>query len=195
MPAEFQKTVVLVGFGSPSDPASPRRFLAEIFADPASSPFARWPRLSPYLAQAMAALAAAKSRRRYSSVAERPASLQMIEGLTDRLRRRLDVMGMGEVKAIHAMRYGEPSMENAFAQIAGAGITDVTVVPLFPHRAAPTTGTVEAELKRVLALPKCRGVCARIAGPLYERPEFVEAWGQSVRDALAKFPLGARVHL
>ncbi|MFH0799577.1 MAG: ferrochelatase, partial [Pseudomonadota bacterium] len=47
----------------------------------------------------------------------------------------------------------------------------------------------------VLALPKCRGVCARIAGPLYERPEFVEAWGQSVRDALAKFPLGARVHL
>ncbi|EWC40090.1 ferrochelatase [Pseudomonas stutzeri] len=82
-----------------------------------------------------------------------------------------------------AMRYGEPSIENTLTRLAGQGITQVTLAPLYPQFADSTTTTVIEEARRVIR-ERGLGVQLSILQPFYDQPEYLEALAASARPHL-----------
>lgn len=50
-----------------------------------------------------------------------------------------------------AMRYQNPSIESALLRLQDANVSKIVVLPLFPHYASATTGSVHQEVMRVLS--------------------------------------------
>lgn len=73
-----------------------------------------------------------------------------------------------------AMRYGKPSLKEAVATLAEAGVTDVTLVPLYPQDALATVGTT-VEAFRALSGN------ARVVRPFFSSSGFVAAVASKVR--------------
>lgn len=82
-----------------------------------------------------------------------------------------------------AMRYGEPSIETTLTRLAGQGITQVTLAPLYPQFADSTTTTVIQEARRVI---RERGLSLQLSilQPFYDQPEYLEALAASARPHL-----------
>ncbi len=53
-------------------------------------------------------------------------------------------------KVLTAMRYGSPSMKEAVLYAAKDEISDIVLFPLYPQYADSTTGTIEAEFRRLI---------------------------------------------
>lgn len=56
---------------------------------------------------------------------------------------------LSDTKVVLAMRYGTPSIEEALSQVAKA--KELTILPLFPQYASATTGSVHAEVMRLVS--------------------------------------------
>jgi ferrochelatase len=73
------------------------------------------------------------------------------------------------------MRYQYPSIELALNKLKAAGADSIQVIPLFPQYASATTGSVIAEVMRVISrwnfIPP-----VSISGAFYNHPLFVEAF-------------------
>ena len=82
-----------------------------------------------------------------------------------------------------AMRYGEPSIETTLTRLAGQGINQVTLAPLYPQFADSTTTTVIEEARRVI---RERGLSLQLSilQPFYDQPEYLEALAASARPHL-----------
>lgn len=73
-----------------------------------------------------------------------------------------------------AMRYQSPSIESVIKSMLAKNVSELIIVPLFPHYASASTGSVYEEVMRVLskeqAIPKLRFVNA-----FYDHPDFIAA--------------------
>ncbi len=91
----------------------------------------------------------------------------------------------GRIMVDWAMRYGQPSIASRIAQLQAAGCDRLLVVPLYPQYCAATSATVADcafdALKRMRWQP-----ALRIAAPFYDRPAYIEALAQSLREGLQK---------
>lgn len=97
---------------------------------------------------------------------------KLVAGLQEKSGRSYDVFG--------AMRYGNPSLEKIFRQVAGAGYDEIIIFPLFPHYASSTTGSVyEFVMKLASGLSVIPSL--RFTGQYYSDPAFVEAWAETIR--------------
>lgn len=92
---------------------------------------------------------------------------KLVAGLQEMLAESCDVTG--------AMRYGNPSLEKVFDEIAGKDYDEIIVFPLYPHYASSTTGSVhELVMKHASGLNVIPPV--RFISQYYSHPAFVEAW-------------------
>ena len=82
-----------------------------------------------------------------------------------------------------AMRYGEPSIESVLVRLAGQGIRQVTLAPLYPHFADSTVTTAVEEVKRVVR-DKGLDMQLSLLPPFYDQPEYLEALVQTTRPYL-----------
>ena len=82
-----------------------------------------------------------------------------------------------------AMRYGEPSIEQQLVKLAGQGITQVTLAPLYPHFADSTVTTVVEEARRVI---RARSLKIKLAllQPFYDQPEYLQSLVSSAKPYL-----------
>lgn len=80
-----------------------------------------------------------------------------------------------------AMRYGNPSLEKTFKQIAAAGYDEITIFPLYPQYASSTTGSVHQLVMKLAAgmnvIPSIRFI-----SQYYNHPAFIEAWTENIRN-------------
>lgn len=189
--------VVLVGFGSPLDTNHPREFLAEVFSDPVSSPLSSLGFMTKPFAYILSVFAEQGARKRYQSISGLKSSRQVVVDMAELLQERLKETGKDDHVVVPASRYGEPSLRSVLAGIAEAGIRDVIVLPLFPHRSIAATGSIEAEVRRICMRPPCYDLRVRFAGSWFESTDFVMAWVDAIREALRAFPIAVRdrVHL
>ena len=88
-----------------------------------------------------------------------------------------------DTEVLLAMRYGQPSLEAAFARIEALGLDEVTVLPLFPHEASATTGSVREAVSAVAARAS-RRVSVRVVDPFYGDEGFLEALSAHVQRSL-----------
>lgn len=84
-----------------------------------------------------------------------------------------------------AMRYGEMSIEKSLVKLAGQGIRQVTLAPLYPQFADSTTTTVIEEARRVIR-EKRLDMKLSILQPFFDQPEYIDALIESVKTHLTQ---------
>lgn len=92
-----------------------------------------------------------------------------------------DAMGDEYVVEL-AMRYQSPSIESVIQKMLNEQhVSELVIVPLFPHYASASTGSVYEEVMRLIAkeqaIPKLRFINA-----FYEHPDFITAFAERAKE-------------
>ena len=85
-----------------------------------------------------------------------------------------------------AMRYQNPSIESVINNILETNPDEITVLPLFPHYASATTGSVYQEISRIVS-KKWVVPNIRFINQFYDNEKFIDAWV----DKASKFNLNS----
>ena len=97
------------------------------------------------------------------------------------MQQRLDAaLGAGASLVAVGMRYGEPSIESALAELKAARCQRIVVLPLYPQPAAPTSGSTFDALAHALFAWRHVPPVRFVAG-YADEPAFVRARADSVR--------------
>jgi ferrochelatase len=79
------------------------------------------------------------------------------------------------------MRYQQPSIADAIKKLMKAGVSEVIVMPLFPHYASATTGSVHEEVMRIFSkgqvIPKLSFI-----NSYYDHPKLIEAFLERAKE-------------
>ena len=103
-------------------------------------------------------------------------SLVKSQALADKLHERL-----GAPVAL-SMRYGKPAIADGLQVLHDSGVTQVCIVPFYPHYADSTiTTSVNAAMEQ---MPD--NMQADVITPFYQAPEHTKAWGENIRKHLPK---------
>ncbi len=95
------------------------------------------------------------------------------------------VQAASDIPVLLAMRYGEPSIATAVAEIKQKGIEELFIVPLYPHYAMSSYETVVVKVTDELAQ---QGVKLRYAmmQPFYRDDDYIEAMVENAQPWLDK---------
>lgn len=181
-----RRALLLLNLGTPDDPSVPavRRYLREFLSDPFVIKLPGfWRVCTPWLARVIAHFRAPKSAKAYASIWwEQGSPLKVItENQVAKLQARL---GAGwDVR--YAMRYANPSIRDVVKSMADDGVTEVTVVPMYPQFAGPTTGTA---LERLYAELRTQGLrwSLTVRGDWYDDRAYVESQAQLIADGMRR---------
>ncbi len=173
--------VLLVNLGTPDapEPGAVRRYLRQFLSDPrvVEIPRAVW---LPILHGIILTVRPRKSAAKYAAIWTDRGSplLHHSEQQTTLLRGYLGSRAL-DVDVRLAMRYGEPSIPRALAEMRAANTERLLLLPLYPQYSATTTATVfdavNAELARCRNVPEVRTV-----KHFHDHPGYIEALKQSV---------------
>ena len=176
---------LLVNLGTPEGTGywPMRRYLAEFLSDRRviETPRALW---LPLLHLVILTTRPGRKGRDYAAIWNKERDEGPLKTITrsqsERLGRRLPGLVVD-----WAMRYGEPSMASRISALQAQGCDRLLVVPLYPQYCAATSATVADRafdaLKRLRWQP-----ALRIAAPFYDRPAYIAALAQSLKDGLRK---------
>lgn len=180
--------VLLVNLGTPDAPTVPavRRYLAQFLADPR---VVELPRLLwlPLLHAVILRVRPARSAKAYQSVWAQDGSplLSIARRQAAAVQARLSADFAGPVKVALGMRYGNPSIPAALAELRQANARRVLVFPLYPQYSGSTTASVfdavTQELSRWRWLPELRFI-----NQYHDEPAYIDAVAQSIRSHWAE---------
>ncbi len=175
--------VLLLNLGTPDAPsvAAVRRYLAQFLSDPR---VVEAPRLPWWfiLHGIILRLRPPRSAKAYRCVWTDEGSPLLIIARRQRaaLQARLSARMPGPVKVELGMRYGNPSIPSALAELRSANVRRLLVLPLYPQYSATTTAStfdaVVAELSTWRWLPELRFV-----NQYHDAPGYVAALVESIR--------------
>ncbi|MDE7355420.1 MAG: ferrochelatase [Rikenellaceae bacterium] len=80
---------------------------------------------------------------------------------------------MPEVNVKAAMRYGSPSIEQSINDMVNEGVTDISILPLYPHFAISTVTSAVSEAERVAA--KHNSLTISTLPCFYDHPSYIGA--------------------
>jgi ferrochelatase len=162
--------ILLINLGSPEAPtaAAVRPYLREFLSDPRvidiPAPL-RWLLLNAVILP----FRPAKSAAAYAKVwtPEGSPLIANSKAFTDKL-----AVALGDAyKVVLAMRYGQPSIQNAIAELTRESLRELVILPLYPQYASASTGSSVEEALRVLAplqnVPALRTIPAFFNDPGY----------------------------
>ncbi len=180
--------VLLVNLGTPAAPSAGavRRFLREFLSDPRVVEIPRviwWPILYGLVLPLRPRRTAAK----YAAIWSEQGSPLMAysQQQASLLRGYLGERGL-DVEVALAMRYGEPSIASALAELRQKNVDRLLVLPMYPQYSATTTASVfdavADQVKTLRNVPEIRWV-----KHFHDHPGYIEALKRSVLDHWARF--------
>ncbi|MBL8260420.1 MAG: ferrochelatase [Candidatus Competibacteraceae bacterium] len=182
--------VLLANLGTPDAPTPDalRRYLAEFLWD---ARVVEIPRLPWWLILhgAILRLRPARSARKYRLIWTPEGSPLLAIGQRQQtaIAKALAQRCAGPVQVALGMRYGNPSIKSALAQLREAGARRLLVLPLYPQYSATTTAStfdaVTAELRSWRWLPELRFIAH-----YHDEPGYLDALAESVRAARSERP-------
>lgn len=175
--------ILLTNLGTPDSPsvADVRRYLAEFLWDRRVVEMARLPWWL-ILHGTILRTRPARSAHAYQSIWTEDGSplLTIAKQQAAALQGLLDARLQGPVKVALAMRYGNPSVPAALAELKAANARRVLVFPLYPQYSASTTASVfdavAHELTRWRWLPELRFI-----NQYHDEPGYIDALAASIR--------------
>jgi ferrochelatase len=176
------KGVLLVNLGSPDSPsvADVRRYLREFLMDGRvldMNWIARW-----FLVNCVILVNRPRqSAHAYQSIWAREGSPLVVtsRNVLSKLRKQVNM------PIDLAMRYQNPSIPEAVVNLARKGVSELLLIPLFPHYAMSSFETAVERVKEV-ARRLSPGMKVKVQGPYYDRPDYIQALVASANDFLAK---------
>ncbi|MFB9862426.1 ferrochelatase [Rufibacter immobilis] len=176
MNVSYKIGVLLVNQGTPDSPSVPhvRKYLREFLMDERviDLPFLkRWPLVNLLIAP----FRAPKSAKLYQQVWTDAGSPLKVYGYRS-AQLLQDSLGKDYVVKL-AMRYQNPSVAQALAELKEAGVAELVIVPLYPQYASATTGSVYQKVMELLhdwpVIPPLR-----LVPQFWEHPQFVGAFAK-----------------
>lgn len=177
--------ILLSNLGSPdaTDPKSVGRYLRQFLSDPhvmtLPAPI-RWLLVNCIIVP----FRKEKSAHAYQQIWTAKGSPLVLT--TQELGRKVGkILGDDFVVAV-GMRYGNPSIESALADLKFAGVQRIVTLPLYPQYAASSTLTAIEETFRA-ADQMGLGQKVKVLEPFYAHPAFVDAVARRVRKMIEDF--------
>jgi len=180
--SEQKVGVLLINLGTPDAPhaTAVRRYLAEFLSDPrvVEIPAIAW---KPILHGIILRIRPRRSAEAYNQVWTNEGSpLAVIaRRQAHALRERLE----GRASIHYAMRYGNPGIAAAIANMAEEGCTRVLAAPLYPQYCAATTATANDAVFAVLAGMRVQPAL-RTLPPYYDNPVYIDALAANLERQL-----------
>jgi ferrochelatase len=177
-----KRGLLLLNLGTPDAPETGpvRRYLREFLSDPRVvdiNPVGRWLLLNLIILP----VRPAKSAEAYRKIWTEAGSPLLVfsRDLTAAVAERLQ----GEYEVVLGMRYGNPSIPDAIAALRAKGVSDFTVLPLYPQEAASSSASSLARTYEVMAeswdVPNVRAVPA-----FHSHPSFLDAFTAVARPVI-----------
>jgi ferrochelatase len=166
----MSKAVLLVNLGSPDSPSVPdvRRYLNEFLMDRRVIDVA-WP-LRRLLVAIILINRPKASAHAYQTIWRKEGSPLIVisENVRKLLQQRVNV------PVELAMRYQNPSIPNAVRKLAERGVTELLLIPLFPHYAMSSYESAVVRVREVAAeiAPQMR---IQVQPPFYDAPDYIRA--------------------
>jgi ferrochelatase len=91
-----------------------------------------------------------------------------------------------ELPVVLGMRYGTMSMKNALAELNAQNVTDILLVPLYPHYAMSSFETVVEKAKEIIA-KDFKGIKMDVLQPFYNHPDYISVMSQHLQRELKGF--------
>jgi len=176
--------VLLVNLGTPDAPTTGavRRYLREFLSDPrvVQIPRAVW---LPILYLFVLPFRPGKSAKKYASIWRTDGSPLRIytERQAQLLRGYLGQKLGKPVPVLPAMRYGNPSIKAALAELKERGCDRLLVIPMYPQYAGSTTASTEDALARALRRWK-PAPAVKVIKDFHARAAYAKAIAKNVND-------------
>jgi ferrochelatase len=175
-----RRAVLLVNLGSPDSPSVPdvRRYLREFLMDGRVLD-APWPVRFCVVNFAILPKRPAESAHAYRTIWTADGSPLVV------ISRRVQTLLQARlsIPVELAMRYQNPSIDAAVRALAGQGVTDTLLIPLFPHYAMSSFETavvrVQESVRRLAP-----AMTLHVQPPYYDDPEYIDALVASARGHL-----------
>ncbi|MFV0531338.1 MAG: ferrochelatase [Flavobacteriales bacterium] len=84
-----------------------------------------------------------------------------------------------------AMRYGNPSIDEGISELKKQNVTDILVVPLYPHYAMSTVTTVVEKAKEIQK-KNHPDIKLEFIPVWYDHPDYIEILSNSIKESLPK---------
>ena len=175
----MSKAVLLINLGSPDTPSVPdvRRYLNEFLMDGRVIDVA-WP-LRRLIVGMILVNRPKESAHAYQTVWTPEGSPLVVtsRNVRQRLQQRL------QIPVELAMRYQNPSVPDMLARLAGQGVTELLLIPLFPHYAMSSYETAVVWVQDCVRklTPQMQ---LTVQPPYYDRADYIEALAASAASAL-----------
>ncbi|MGB0894761.1 MAG: ferrochelatase [Parashewanella sp.] len=176
------KAVLLLNLGTPDapTPTAVKRYLAEFLSDPrvVEIPKLIWKII---LHGIILRTRPAKSAALYQQIWTDEGSplLAISQKQATKLQSRVNELGY-DAKVHLAMRYGNPSIHSVLNDMHQSGVDEITVLPLYPQYAAPTTASsfdaVAKEMMKWRYLPSLNFI-----NTYHDHPDYIAALVDSIK--------------
>ncbi|WP_292959401.1 ferrochelatase [Neptuniibacter sp. UBA6509] len=191
-----KKGVLLINLGTPDEPTPKalRRYLKEFLSD---HRVVEIPRLiwMAILHLFILPLRPKNSAKLYASVWTDEGSplMAITQKQTHKLQKNLNEQyGEDQIPVVMGMRYGNPSIKKALAELADKNVRDITVLPLYPQYCAATTGStfdaITKELTNYRWVPSLRFI-----NGYHQSSAYIEAISQTIRDYIKESGMPERL--
>ncbi len=175
--------VLLINLGTPDAPhaRAVRRYLAEFLSDPrvVEIPAIAW---KPILHGIILRTRPRRSAEAYNQVWTNEGSPLAV--IARRQAQALRERFAGKVSVHYAMRYGNPGIATALANMVDEGCTRVLAAPLYPQYCAATTATANDAVFAVLASMRVQPAL-RVLPPYYDDPLYIGALRANLERQIA----------
>ncbi|WP_445749183.1 ferrochelatase [Polaribacter sp.] len=102
------------------------------------------------------------------------------ERFTQKVKQKIDI------PVELAMRYGSMSMEKGIKNLVDQGVSEIFLVPLYPHYAMSSYETVVVKAEEIIA-EKYPNVILDVLPPFYNKPEYIKAMSDNIANHLKDF--------
>jgi ferrochelatase len=168
-----KKVLILINTGTPDSPGvrSVRRYLSEFLNDSRviDIPWLLRKLLVNLIIVPFRAPVSARKYRKLWTETGSPLLLNL-----ENLVSRVQILLKDEYEVISAMRYGNPSLQNALEYAGRISPEQITIFPLYPHYASSTTGSVNeyvlGKIRKWDIIP-----VVKLTGQFYSHPAYTEA--------------------
>jgi ferrochelatase len=178
--------IVVAQLGGPETLDDVEPFIRSIFADPQAVPLPGGPRTRAAISAAIARARAPRSRARYAAIGGGSPIVAVTQGQADALQRELTARGRDAVVSV-AQRHGRPDARHAVGELLSAGTDRIVMLPLFPQFSTSTTGSSEAELRRVMAADGV-DLPLTVIRSWADHPSYLDGQARLVEEMLAGLP-------
>jgi ferrochelatase len=178
--------IVVAQLGGPEQLADVEPFIRAIFADPLLVPLPGGPRTRSVISRLVSRLRAPRSRSYYDAIGGGSPIIAATQRQADALSAELAGRGH-DVVVVVAHRYSRPDTAAAVDAMLAAGVDRVVLLPLFPQYSGSTTGSSEAELRRLLG-DRTADLELSVVRSWCEHPSYLDAQAQLVDEMLADLP-------